>query len=211
MDIERRSMEIIEAELQVALPEDIKPIVKRVIHATADFSFAEALHFTRGVVPLMRQMLASGAAVITDTNMALAGISRPAMQKLGCEAHCFMAEPFIAQAARERGVTRAAASVEHAASLYPRAVYAVGNAPTALLRLTEYIEEGLRPGLVIGVPVGFVNVTESKERALAACRKYAVPAILAMGRKGGSTVAAAILNALLCQVADLTAPESRLG
>ena len=101
--------------------------------------------------------------------------------------------------------------MEHAASLYPRAVYAVGNAPTALLRLTEYMEEGLRPGLVIGVPVGFVNVTESKERALAACIKYAVPAILAMGRKGGSTVAAAILNALLYQAADLTAPESRLG
>ena len=184
--------------------------MKRVIHTTADFDYAENLRFTQDAVRQAHTALAGGT-IITDSNMALAGISRPAMQKLGCEAHCFMAEPFIAQAARERGVTRAAASVEHAASLYPRAVYAVGNAPTALLRLTEYIEEGLRPGLVIGVPVGFVNVTESKERALAACIKYAVPAILAMGRKGGSTVAAAILNALLYQAADLTAPESRLG
>ncbi len=210
-EIERESMAIIEHGLRargITLPAETGAVVKRVIHTTADFDYAENLRFTQDAVRQAHTALAGGT-IITDSNMALAGISRPAMQKLGCEAHCL--EPFIAQAARERGVTRAAASVEHAASLYPRAVYAVGNAPTALLRLTEYMEEGLRPGLVIGVPVGFVNVTESKERALAACIKYAVPAILAMGRKGGSTVAAAILNALLYQAADLTAPESRLG
>ena len=96
-------------------------------------------------------------------------------------------------------------------TIFPDAVYAIGNAPTALLRLTDAIEQGLRPALVIGVPVGFVNVVESKERALAVCAEYGVPAVIAAGRKGGSTVAAAICNALLYQAADLTAPESRTG
>lgn len=212
-EIERESMAIIERELRVrgiVLLAETGAVVKRVIHTTADFDYAGNLRFTPDAPGQARAALVGGT-VITDSNMALAGISRPAMRKLGCEAHCFMAEPAIAQAAREQGITRAAASMAHAAALFPNAVYAVGNAPTALMRLTEYVEEGMRPALVIGVPVGFVNVTESKARALAVCEKNGVPAIIAMGNKGGSTVAAAILNALLYQAADLTAPESRLG
>jgi precorrin-8X/cobalt-precorrin-8 methylmutase len=209
--IERESMAIIEYELNTrgyVLSEETKALVMRVIHTTADFDYAENLRFTSNAMRLAQTAL-RGGTIITDSNMALAGISRPALQKLGCSTYCYMAEPLIAQTAKERGVTRAVASMDHAADLFPGAVYAIGNAPTALLRLTEYIEEGMRPALVIGVPVGFVNVTESKERALAVCEKYGVPAVIALGNKGGSTVAAAICNALLYQAADLTAPESR--
>ena len=192
MDIERRSMEIIEAELQVALPEDIKPIVKRVIHATADFSFAETLHFTPGVAPLMREMLASGATVITDTNMALAGISKPALGKLGASARCFMAEEDVAKEAKERGQTRAFVSMEKALALPGKKLLVCGNAPTFLFPLLEMKKQ---PGdvAVIGVPVGFVNVVEAKERLW----NSGIPCIAALGRRGGSNVAAAIVNALL--------------
>ena len=192
MDIERRSMEIIESELQVALPEDIKPIVKRVIHATADFSFAETLHFTPGAVPLMRQMLASGATVITDTNMALAGISKPALAKLGVSARCFMAEEDVAREARERGQTRAFVSMEKALALPGKKLLVCGNAPTFLFPLLD-MERQPEDVAVIGVPVGFVNVVEAKERLW----HSGIPCIVARGRKGGSNVAAAIVNALL--------------
>ena len=192
MDIERRSMEIIESELQVALPEDIKPIVKRVIHATADFSFAETLHFTPGAVSLMRQMLASGAAVITDTNMALAGISKPALAKLGVSARCFMAEEDVAREARERGQTRAFVSMEKALALPGKKLLVCGNAPTFLFPLLD-MERQPEDVAVIGVPVGFVNVVEAKDRLW----HSGIPCIAALGRRGGSNVAAAIVNALL--------------
>ncbi len=212
-EIERESMAIIERGLRargIVLPAETSAVVKRVIHTTADFDYAETLRFSPDAVQHATAALRC-STIITDSNMALAGISKPALRKLGCEAHCYMAEPFVAEAARERGLTRAVVSMAHAAALFPGAVYAVGNAPTALLRLAEHIERGLRPALVIGVPVGFVNVVESKERALAVCEAYGVPAILAMGRKGGSTVAAAICNALLYQAAELSDPESRSG
>ena len=211
--IERESMAIIARELRtrgIALPEESAAIVRRVIHTTADFDFAANLRFTGDAVRRAQAAL-RGGTIITDSNMALAGISRPALQKLGCTARCYMAEPFIAEAARQRGVTRAAVSMDHAAALFPEAVYAIGNAPTALLRLAEHLEAGLRPALVIGVPVGFVNVVESKERALAVCETCGVPAIVALGRKGGSTVAAAICNALLYQAAAMTDPAARSG
>lgn len=192
MDIERRSMEIIESELQVALPEDIKPIVKRVIHATADFSFAEALHFTPGAVSLMRQMLASGATVITDTNMALAGISKPALAKLGVSARCFMAEEDVAREARERGQTRAFVSMEKALALSGKKLLVCGNAPTFLFPLLD-MERQPENVAVVGVPVGFVNVVEAKDRLW----HSGIPCIAALGRRGGSNVAAAIVNALL--------------
>ena len=212
-EIERESMAIIERGLRargIVLPAETSAVVKRVIHTTADFDYAETLRFSPDAVHHAIAALRC-STIITDSNMALAGISKPALRKLGCAAHCYMAEPFVAEAARERGLTRAVVSMDHAAALFPGAVYAVGNAPTALLRLAEHIERGLRPALVIGVPVGFVNVVESKERALAVCEAYGVPAILAMGRKGGSTVAAAICNALLYQAAELSDPESRSG
>ena len=192
MDIERRSMEIIEAELQVALPEEIKPIVKRVIHATADFSFAETLHFTPGAVPLMRELLISGGTVITDTNMALAGISKPALAKLGASVHCFMAEDDVAREAKERGQTRAYVSMEKALALPGKKLLVCGNAPTFLFPLLE-MEKPPEDVAVIGVPVGFVNVVEAKERLW----NSGIPCIAALGRRGGSNVAAAIVNALL--------------
>lgn len=200
-DIEQTSMSMIDRELAergIVLPEERAAVVKRVIHTTADFDFAKNLVFTPGAAALEK-----GAVIVTDTNMAKAGVNKPALAKLGGQVFCFMADEDVAQAARERGVTRAAAAMEKAAQQFPNAVFAIGNAPTALLRAAELIEEGLRPALVIGVPVGFVNVVESKERALAVCRENGVPAILAMGRKGGSTVAAAICNALLYRAAAI--------
>lgn len=205
-DIEQTSMDVISRELcerGIVLPEEQAAIVKRVIHTTADFDFAQNLYFTPGAVSSGMAALRNGAAVITDTNMAKAGINKSALTKLGGQVFCFMADDDVAQTAKERGVTRAVAAMEKAVRQYPGAVYAIGNAPTALLRMVELIEEGLRPALVIGVPVGFVNVMESKERALAICWENGVPAILAMGRKGGSTVVAAISNAMLYQAAGM--------
>lgn len=210
-DIERTSMAIISQELEargVVLPRETAAVVKRVIHTTADFEYVETLRFTPDAVALGVQAV-QGGVIVTDTNMAYAGISKPTLARLCGEAHCFMAEPFIAEAARERGSTRAAAAMEWALEKYPNAVLAVGNAPTALLRITELLEEGKRPALVIGVPVGFVNVVESKERLLEACQRHHVPAIVAMGRKGGSNVAAAICNALLYTAADQLDPKDR--
>ena len=198
MEIERASMAIIERELQVALDPEIKPIVKRVIHATADFSFAESMVFTPGVVPYARELLARGAMIVTDTQMAKAGINKTILASLGGEVHCFMSDPDVAQEARSRGVTRAFVSMEKAAALEKPCIFAIGNAPTALLSLEQLMEEGkATPALIIGVPVGFVNVEISKERII---EKARAPYIVARGRKGGSNVAAAICNALLYQI-----------
>ena len=206
-EIENESMRIISAELKergIEIPGNQEAVVKRVIHATADFEFAKTLTFVCGkCMDLHRK------TIITDTNMALSGLSKPSLQKLDCEAFCFMANPGVAAAAKENGTTRAVAAMEYAAERYPGAVFAVGNAPTALFKLSELMERGLRPALVIAVPVGFVNVVEGKEEILRACREDEVPAIVARGRKGGSTVAAAILNALLYEAAGMLAPESR--
>lgn len=210
-DIERTSMAIISQELEdrgIVLPRETAAVVKRVIHTTADFDYVENLRFTPDAVAKGVQTM-RGGVIVTDTNMACAGISKPTLARLGSEAHCFMAEPFIADAAREQGTTRAAAAMDWALEKYPNAILAVGNAPTALLRIVELLEEGKRPALVIGVPVGFVNVVESKARLLEACLRYRVPAIVAMGRKGGSNVAAAICNALLYTAADTINPADR--
>lgn len=203
-DIESASMKIIAGELAergIALPEETAHIVKRVIHTTADFDYAENLLFTENAAERAKAALLAGAHIVTDTNMAKAGISRPALAKLGGQVHCFMAEEEVYRISRERGTTRAVAAMEKAAEEFPQAIFAIGNAPTALLRLAGLIGGGLRPSLVIGVPVGFVNVVESKIRALNMCRDCGIPAIFAMGRKGGSGVAAAICNALLYEAA----------
>ena len=200
-DIERTSMGIITAELAargLAVPPENAAVVKRVIHTTADFDYAENLRFTPGAAAAGVAAMRAGAVVITDTNMALAGITKPGLAKLGGQALCFMADPAVAAAAKAAGSTRAAAAMHRAAREYPGAVLAVGNAPTALLTIADLIETaGLRPALVIGVPVGFVNVVESKERIIEAA---AAPYIVARGRKGGSNVAAAICNAMLYQI-----------
>ncbi|MBR1672204.1 MAG: precorrin-8X methylmutase [Fretibacterium sp.] len=194
-EIEQASMAIIAKEMgEWDGAEDALPVVKRVVHATADFDFVRALRFSEGAVERGREALRRGAAVVTDTAMAAAGISRTATARWNVPVVCHMAEPEVREEAEMRGTTRAVISVERAVLETPDAVFAIGNAPTALLRLCELIRHGLaRPSLVIGVPVGFVNVVEAKE-ALAALD---VPQIVAMGRKGGSTVAAAIVNALL--------------
>ena len=211
-DIERTSMSIIAAELAergIILPPEQEAVVKRVIHTTADFDYANNLRFTPGAAELGQAALKRGVPIVTDTNMARAGISKPSLEAFGCTLRCFMAEPEVARLARERGLTRAAVSMERAAQEYPGAILAVGNAPTALLRIAELMEEGLRPALVIAVPVGFVNVVESKEILFAACETRGVPAIAAMGRKGGSNVAAAICNALLYAAAETLDPAAR--
>ena len=202
-DIERSSMRIIGEELRarsITLPEENAAVITRVIHATADFDFARTLFFTPGAVQTGAAALSRGVDIVTDTNMARAGVSKPGLQKLGGQVFCFMAEPEIAALAKERGTTRAAASMQYAAEMYPSAVFAVGNAPTALIRLHELIEESAfaaEPALIIGVPVGFVNVVESKELVI---ENSSVPYIIARGRKGGSNVAAAICNALIYQI-----------
>jgi precorrin-8X/cobalt-precorrin-8 methylmutase len=170
-------------------------IVRRVIHTTADFDFDGNLVFTRGAAETARGLLRGGCTVITDTNMALAGISKRVLAGFGGKALCFIADEDVARDARERGVTRAEASVDKAArTVQPPFIYAAGNAPTALLRIAALHEAGtFCPGLLIAVPVGFVNVVEAKEL----CLGLDIPCIAARGRKGGSAVAAAIVNAIL--------------
>ena len=211
-DIERTSISIITRELDelgLTPPPETAAVVKRVIHTTADFDYAKNLRFTPGAVQAAVRALQRGAVIVTDTNMALAGISRPGLAKLGCEAVCYMADPAVAEAAKQAGTTRAVAAMHRAAREHPGAILAVGNAPTALLTIAEEIEAGLRPALVIGVPVGFVNVVESKETLFAICEQHGVPAISAMGRKGGSNVAAAICNALVYSAAEMLDPSAR--
>jgi len=193
-DIERRSFEIIESELDREIPQDIKPVVMRVIHTTADFDYLDSLYFSPNIMQTAMRAIANHAVFVTDTNMTKAGINKPALSRHGCSCECFMADPDIAAAAKTNGTTRATASVDHAVQLGKPVIYAVGNAPTALIRLTELIgQNAFRPELVIGVPVGFVNVVQSKEMLIAS----GIPCIVARGRKGGSNVAAAICNALL--------------
>ena len=211
-DIERTSISIITRELDelgLTPPPETAAVVKRVIHTTADFDYAKNLRFTPGAVQAAVGALQRGAVIVTDTNMALAGISRPGLAKLGCEAVCYMADPAVAEAAKQAGTTRAVAAMHRAAREHPGAILAVGNAPTALLTIAEEIEAGLRPALVIGVPVGFVNVVESKETLFAICEQHGVPAIAAMGRKGGSNVATAICNALVYSAAEMLDPSAR--
>lgn len=202
-EIEKRSMEIIESELGDVshLSESEKLVLKRVIHTTADFDYCRNLKFSANGAELGKTALKNGAVIVTDTNMALAGISKPAAEKFGCKLFCFMGDRDVAQKAKESGVTRAVISMEKAAELFGRenVIFAVGNAPTALIRIHELIHEGrIKPSLVIGAPVGFVNVEQSKTLIMG----DDVPYIVADGRKGGSTVAAAICNALLYQLYD---------
>lgn len=197
-DIEKRSFAIITEELGGrTFPDGVAEVVKRVIHTSADFDYADNLCFSPDAVEQAKAALEAGATIVTDTNMALAGISKPTLAKLGGKAVCLMADEDVVREAKERGVTRATVSMEHAAKLDGPLIFAIGNAPTALIRLHELIGEGaVSPALVIGVPVGFVNVVESKELFLGGDTPY----IIARGRKGGSNVAAAIVNALLYQI-----------
>lgn len=198
MDIEKRSFEIITELLgDRRLDPENELVIKRVIHTSADFDYADNLVFSPHAVSKGIEALRAGCDIVTDTQMAKAGINKTILGSLGGEVHCFMSDPDVAQEAKERGVTRAIVSMERAASLPKPCIYAIGNAPTALISLYEQIKAGkVKPALIIGVPVGFVNVVESKELILGTDLPY----IVARGRKGGSNVAAAICNALLYQI-----------
>ena len=198
MEIEKRSFEIITELLgDRKLDPENEPVIKRVIHTTADFEYADNLVFSPGAVAKGIEALRAGCHIVTDTSMAMSGINKTILGKLGGQVHCFIADPDVAEKAKARGITRSAVSMEKAAKLDRPCIFAVGNAPTALIALHELMEAGtVKPALIIGVPVGFVNVVESKELIL----QDDVPFIVARGRKGGSNVAAAICNAMLYQI-----------
>ncbi len=198
MDIEKRSFEIITEILgDRKFPQEQESIIKRVIHTTADFDYADNLVFSEGVVEKILEALKEGCDIVTDTQMAKSGINKNILGKLGGEVHCFMSDGDVAEEAKARGITRAAVSMEKAATLTKPCIFAIGNAPTALIALDELMKEGkLNPVAIIGVPVGFVNVVESKELIIGS----GAPHIVARGRKGGSNVAAAICNALLYKI-----------
>lgn len=196
-EIEKRSFEIIGEELRkmnIVLPREEEPITKRVIHTSADFDYAKTMRYSKDAIAIARELIAKGADIVTDTNMAKAGINKKKLAAFGGEVHCFMADEDVAREAKERAVTRATVSMERAARIGKPVIFAVGNAPTALISLYEMMEKGVfKPDFVIGVPVGFVNVVAAKELFL----EGEVPYIINEGRKGGSNIAAAICNALL--------------
>lgn len=193
-EIEKRSFEIIESMLPRALEPKFAPVIKRVIHTSADFDYVDNLYFSDGVIENALSAIREGACIVTDTNMAKAGINKMELSKYGGEVFCFMADDDIVKTAKEKGTTRAAASMDKACSIDRPLIFAIGNAPTALIRLHELIRyKRVAPQLIIGVPVGFVNVVQAKELIM----ELETPCIVARGNKGGSNVAAAICNALL--------------
>jgi len=198
-EIERKSFEIIEERLSgFCFPPGSRDIVKRVIHTTADFDYADNLVFSEGVIDRGIRALKEEAAIVTDTMMAYSGINKKAVSELGCSVHCFMADKDVAEEAEKRRITRAMVSMERAAALEKRLILAVGNAPTALIAIYEMVRDGrLDPELIVAVPVGFVNVREAKELIIGS----GIPHIAARGNKGGSNVAAAVMNALLYRAA----------
>ena len=198
MEIEARSFEIITQELgDTPLVPGTELIVKRCIHTSADFDYAKSLYFSENAVEKAIEAIKGGACIVTDTQMAKAGINKKALARYGGEVFCFMSDEDVAETARRNGTTRATASMDKAAAMGNKLIFAIGNAPTALVRLYELIEEGkISPELIIGVPVGFVNVVQSKELIM----ETDVPCIVARGRKGGSNIAACICNALLYMI-----------
>lgn len=193
--IEARSMEIIRSELKWPLPPENEAVILRAIHTTADFDYAQNLCFSPDAVQRGVEALLAGADIVTDTTMAMSGINKRVLAKFGGQVYNYIADGDVASEARDRGITRAAVSMERAAAMGKPLVYAIGNAPTALVRLYEMWCDGTlpTPALIVGVPVGFVNVVEAKELTM----RMDCPWIVARGRKGGSNLAAAICNALL--------------
>lgn len=194
-DIEARSMEIIESEMGPhTFTAEQLPIVKRCIHTSADFDYVKNLCFTAHAVEAGLAAIRQGCTIVTDTRMAWSGINKKVLEKFGGQAVCYMADADVAAEAKQRGETRATVSMERAAALTGPVILAIGNAPTALVRSCQLMEEGkFSPALIIGAPVGFVNVVESKELLCSMDGEH----IVAMGRKGGSNIAATICNALL--------------
>ncbi len=200
-EIEKRSFEIITEELErekIILPEIQAPIIKRCIHTSADFDYAKSLVFSEYAVERASEALREGASIVTDTQMGRSGINKKRLAQYGGQVYCFMSDEDVAERAKKNGTTRAVASMEKACELEGKLIFAIGNAPTALIRLYELVKEGkINPELIIGVPVGFVNVVQSKELIMTLGE---VPYIVARGRKGGSNIAACICNALIYQL-----------
>lgn len=197
-EIEARSFEIITEILgERVLPPKNAHIIKRCIHTSADFDYADNLYFSENAVEIIKAAIESGCTIVTDTQMAKAGINKAALQKLGGNVECYIADEDVAEEAKRRGVTRSSVAVEKAAKLEKPVIFAIGNAPTALIQLDELMREGYAPIAIIAVPVGFVNVVEAKELIV----NSSVPCIVARGRKGGSNIAAAIVNAVLYDIA----------
>lgn len=199
-EIEKRSFEIIEQELReqgITLPKEQAAVTKRVIHTSADFDYAVTMTYSKDAVQAAKKLILDGADIVTDTRMALSGINKRILESYGGQAHCFMADADVRKEAEKRQVTRATVSMERAMQLPGPVIVAVGNAPTALLSLYDMIQKKIwKPAFIIGVPVGFVNVVTAKELIL----KSDVPHIINRGRKGGSNVAAAIVNAILYEL-----------
>ena len=201
-EIEKRSFEIISNELEqrgIILPKEQELITKRAIHTSADFDYADTLCYSEDAVRIATELIKNGADIVTDTNMALSGINKKVLETYGGKVHCFMADEQVAKEAEKRGMTRASVSMEKALEINKPVIFAIGNAPTALISLYENMQAGKRkPDFIIGVPVGFVNVEAAKELFI----NSDVPYIINRGRKGGSNIAAAICNALIYMVRD---------
>jgi len=201
-DIEKRSFEIITEELStmgITICEENAKVIKRAIHTTADFDYAHTLVFSNKAIEIAKRLISNGATIVTDTNMTLSGINKTELEKYGGQVVCYMADEKVAKEASERGMTRAAVSMEKASQIKGDVIFAIGNAPTALITLKDLMDKGtFTPSFVIGVPVGFVNVEAAKELII----ESEVPYIVNRGRKGGSNVAAAIVNAILYELRD---------
>jgi precorrin-8X/cobalt-precorrin-8 methylmutase len=197
-EIEAESFHIIEAEIGEHPWSEIEwPVVRRVIHASADFDYARSMFFSQDAVLSAVAAIRRGRGMVTDTTMALAGISKPRLERFGISASCFVADPDVAREAGAQGITRSILAMRKGAADSGNGLYVVGNAPTALFELVRLIREGLRPDLIVGLPVGFVGAAESKEMLLQEAAGFGVPFITNCGRKGGSNIAAAVVNALL--------------
>ncbi|WP_245587748.1 precorrin-8X methylmutase [Desulfovibrio inopinatus] len=194
-DIERASMAIIEAEAPTPRPFSGRAwiVARRLVHTSADFDILNTLHFHPDAVTRGVEAIRNGATLITDTEMARAGMTRRRLDPFGVRVVCFMSDPEVAEVARMEGITRARAAMDRAMALPGPKIIAIGNAPTALLRLLECVDAGAPPPeLVVGMPVGFVNAAESKDLLMASTLSF----ITVAGRKGGSNLAAAAINAL---------------
>lgn len=193
--IEADSFAIVDAEAgDHGWAPDAWQVVRRVVHATADFDFVRSMAISEGAIAAGVKALRLGAPIVADVGMIAAGLSLPRLEHFGVEVHSHIADPDVIADARKHETTRAVMAMRKAKARLEGGIAAVGNAPTALLEIARLVrEEGLKPALVVGVPVGFVSAAESKEVAA----QLPVPTIVCRGRKGGTSVAVAVLHALL--------------
>jgi precorrin-8X/cobalt-precorrin-8 methylmutase len=201
-DIEKKSFSMITEELEnmgKTIDEVNAPIIKRCIHTTADFDYADTLRFSKDAKEVLKELIKNGADIVTDTNMGLSGINKKEFSKYGGNISCFMADEEVAKKAKELGTTRASVSMAKAMESGRETIFVIGNAPTALITLHDaYKENGYMPAFIVGVPVGFVNVEAAKELII----NSDIPHIVNEGRKGGSNVAACIINAVLYELRE---------